>query len=679
MADSKTGQKGRFFSSLFLVSVSVLVCFSAAGGHFGTHLPFGAQPRRLAVFFAAFIISEVLGARGDRSGKTRPIETESWTFLFAMLLLAPSVFLIVAVGGVRTLVEIVRKKHTATAVFSGLSMVSSLGVGAIVLELFGLAQGLATISIFRHMDILGLIVAAGAIALMSGALRSVFWSSNRGSSLLLGLRREATETVLADSILLLLGVLVVALALEGWVFLPIAVGVAVAVQRGTQRSLESNRARSIDSLTNLPNRVWFESQIEAYVEEAIRRNLKFAVLLIDLDGFSEINDKLGVSVGDATLRAAGGRLEATKRPSDIVARLGGDEFGFLAFDIKSQHDIEAVAKRLRRKLNEPLDVIGCPVAVSGTIGVAIYPDHASSANELIRRSDVALFRAKRSRLGVVVYEGHREKFQAGRFSLLADLREAIGTEQLFLVYQPKVDLATNRVNGVEALLRWNHPKIGVIAPGEFMPLAEQTELMGPLTAWVLETALKQCAKWHLGGIKVGVAINGSAKNLHDLSFPAIVARALTIAGVAPEWLEIEITESTVMADPTRSKLVLEQLRDLGVAVSVDDFGSGYSSFTYLKNLPISTVKIDSSFVTSMNDDASGHAIVRAIIDLAKNLRLTTVAEGVETEDVLDSLRLLGCSMAQGYFILKPAGADEITRWLALESLRPSVRSDYFLI
>ncbi len=669
MSEPRNSQRHGFIFSATVFSALVLLGFAALDRHWATSALLSLTPLRFVIFFLAFVASEALGAWSDRSDGLRPIDTESWTFLFAMLLLAPSTLLLVVVGALRTAVELAKRKQMVTAWYSGLSVSVSLAVGATVLHLFGIYRGFAVTGTFERMDVLGLIVAAEATALTSGALRSVYWSHARGSSLVLGLRRDATETLAADSVLLLLGVLVVALDLEGWVFMPIAVAVALAVQLGAKHALESNRARSLDPLTNLANRASFERQIEAYVQEGIRRNFKFAVLLIDLDGFSAINDKLGANAGDATLRAVAGRLEASKRPSDLVARLGGDEFGFLAFDVKSVSDIEAIARRLRHKLSEPLDVVGCPVVVSGTMGVAIFPEHGSSDTDLIRRADVALFRAKQSRAGIVIYQGDHEKFQAGRFSLLADLRRAIGTDQLYLVYQPKVDLASNRVNGLEALLRWNHPKLGLIGPADFMPLAEQTELMRPLTSWVLETALTQCSRWHRGGIKVGVAVNSSAKNLHDLDFPDTVARALRISGVAPSWLEIEITESSVMADPTRSKLILEQLRELGVAVSVDDFGSGYSSFSYLKNLPISTVKIDSSFVTSMNDDLNGRAIVRAIIDLARSLRLTTVAEGVETEDVLDSLRLMGCSMAQGYFILKPALAEDVTRWLQRNEIK----------
>ena len=668
MAEARKSNHHGFYVKATAVSIAVLLGFASLDRHWTLGSLISLQPLRFVLLFLAFLASEALGAWSDRSDRLRLIDTESWTFLFALLLLAPSTLLIVVVGAIRTSIELAKRKEYATAWYSGLSIAMSLAVGATVLHAFGIFQGFAAAGALGRTNVMGLVVAAEATALTSGVLRSVYWSNTRGSSLLLGIRNEATETLLVDSVLLLLGVLVVALGLEGWVFMPIAIVVALAIQMGAMHALESNRARSLDPLTNLANRANFERQIEVYIQEAIRRDVKFAVFLIDLDGFGEINDKLGVNVGDATLRAAAGRLEVSKRPSDLVARLGGDEFAFLAYDVESPGDIEAIAQRLRRKLSEPLDVVGCPVVISGTVGVAVFPEHGSNANDLMRRSDVALFRAKQSRAGVVTYLGDREKFQAGRFSLLADLREAIGTEQLYLVYQPKVDLVTNRVDGLEALLRWDHPKLGLIAPGEFMPLAEQTELMRPLTTWVLESALTQCSRWHRGGIKVGVAINGSAKNFHDLDFPETVARALRISGVEARWLEIEITESTVMADPTRSKLILEQLRDLGVSVSVDDFGSGYSSFSYLKNLPITTVKIDSSFVTSMNDDVNGMAIVRAIIDLARNLRLTTVAEGVETQEVLDSLRVMGCSMAQGYYILKPALAHDVTRWLRLDAL-----------
>lgn len=662
---------------LVLLAVASMGSFAVLDARSSLHPFYFHHENQMLVVLAFLICSEIIGSWKIKIDRTRPTEIVSWSLIFAIVLLEENFVVLILVGLIRIVFEIIRKKAAATALFSGLSIIISFSFGAILLHIFGITQGLDSARVFAHVYLLGLVVAAETIAIISGGLRALYWSNIRGSSLLLGLRREATETIGTDSILLLLGVLVAAVVLEGWPLVPIASAVALSVQIGAQRTLDSNRSRSLDVLTNLPNRATFERQIDIYIQEALRRNTKFALLLVDLDGFSEINDKLGLAVGDATLRAVGGRLERTKRPSDLVARLGGDEFGFLAFDIQAVMDIDTIAKRLRSRLSVPLDVSGCPVAVSGTIGVAVYPDHATTAHELLRRSDVALFRAKQSKLGVVVYEGDRERFQAGRFSLLADLREAIGSNQLYLVYQPKIDLATNVVSGFEALLRWNHPKLGLISPGEFMPLAEQTELMGPLTAWVLETALHQCAQWHLAGLRVGVAINGSAKNFHDFGFPGTVERLLRKSKLDSCWLEIEITESTVMADPTRSKLILQQLRNLGVSVSVDDFGSGYSSFSYLKKLPISTIKIDSSFVTSMNDDESGRAIVRAIIDLARNLRLKTVAEGVETQDVLESLRSLGCTMAQGYYILKPAIADDVTKWMRLDEANRRAVSDFF--
>ncbi|MDA8101756.1 MAG: bifunctional diguanylate cyclase/phosphodiesterase [Nitrospiraceae bacterium] len=625
-----------------------------------------------ALLFAALVLSEVVGALAERAERVRPLEAESWAFAFALLIYAPSAALLLLAALVRVAIALVRRRPGAAALMSGASTLVTMAAGLGVLAAFGAGAGLAGGSPSGG-SVAGQVAAALAMALVAGLLRALWWSYARGVSVRFALGPEAAEVFGAEVVLLLLGVLVLALVERSGVFAPVAVAVALAVQYGAKRALEGSRLRSVDALTNLANRTTFEKGVEAFVAEAERRGGGFAVYLIDLDGFGEINATLGTTVGDLALKAMAGRLEGGLRPTDLLGRVGGDEFAIAAYRVESRDEVEALAARLRQQIARPLEVGGCPVALTGSIGVALFPDHGTNAAELIAHSDVALFGAKRRRQGVSTYQGEAERFNTGRFSLLADLRQAIGTSQLYLVYQPKVDLASDRVAGVEALLRWNHPRLGLVGPAEFMPLAEQTELMGPLTAWVVREALAQCARWHSGGIKVGVAVNTSAKNLHDLEFPGMVARELGLAGVEPGWLEMEITESTVMADPTRSRLVIEQLRGMGVAVSVDDFGAGYSSFTYLQQLPISSVKIDSSFVTTMAGDANGRAIVRAIIDLAKDLSIGTVAEGVETEEVMEALRTLGCSMAQGYYIHRPAAAADMTHWLAGGTI-PAARS-----
>ncbi len=625
-----------------------------------------------ALLFVALVLSEIVGALAERSERVRPLEAESWAFAFALLIYAPSAALLLLAALVRVAIALVRRRPGAAALMSGASTLVTMAAGLGVLAAFGAGAGLAGGSPSGG-SVAGQVAAALAMALVAGLLRALWWSYARGVSVRFALGPEAAEVFGAEVVLLLLGVLVLALVERSGVFAPVAVAVALAVQYGAKRALEGSRLRSVDALTNLANRASFEKGVDAFVAEAERRGGGFAVYLIDLDGFGEINATLGTTVGDLALKAMAGRLEGGLRPTDLLGRVGGDEFAIAAYRVESREEVEALAARLRQQIARPLEVGGCPVALTGSIGVALFPDHGTSAAELIAHSDVALFGAKRRRQGVSTYQGEGERFNTGRFSLLADLRQAIGTSQLYLVYQPKIDLASDRVAGVEALLRWNHPRLGLVGPAEFMPLAEQTELMGPLTAWVVREALAQCARWHAGGIKVGVAVNTSAKNLHDLEFPGLVARELELAGVEAGWLEMEITESTVMADPTRSRLVIEQLRGMGVAVSVDDFGAGYSSFTYLQQLPISSVKIDSSFVTTMAGDANGRAIVRAIIDLAKDLSIGTVAEGVETEEVMEALRVLGCSMAQGYYIHRPATAADMTHWLAGGAI-PAARS-----
>ncbi|CAG4924738.1 bifunctional diguanylate cyclase/phosphodiesterase [Acidithrix sp. C25] len=666
MIDSRSWHKGRFSIVISIVALT-LFCLDIvlSGGNLFASA-FSVHMVRTTTLFGLYLATESFSVLRRSDNKQRPSEVYSWTFLFALILVNPSPLFVMGIAIAKVFIELIARRSVGTAIFSGASLMISLSFGELILRVFRVIPEAVPSLALDRVDLFTVVFAGLFIAVFHGVLRSIYWSNSRDSSWILGLRSETFDTTVYDLVLIMLGVLVTTFVLSGLESLPLAGVIGFAISIGASLSIEAKRSRGLDSLTNLPNRWAFERQIERYVLEASRRHGRFGVLLIDLDDFGELNDKLGSAAGDATLRAMAGRLDGTKRPSDLVSRLSDDTFGFLAFEIKSDGDIKAVAERLRALISLDLDVDGFPVVLRGTIGAAIFPDHAGTAFELLRMADVALYRAKQSNSGVGIYAGNGERFNGGRFSLLADLSAAIGSDQLHLVYQPKVDLATDRVTGVEALLRWDHPKLGSISPSQFMPFAEQTELMIPLTKWVLESALDQCSRWHAAGLRIGVSVNGSARNLHDFEFPAVVDSALRRFGVSPQWLEIEITESSVMADPGRSKAILENLRNLGVAVSVDDFGTGYSSFTYLKNLPISSVKIDSSFVTSMNVDESGHAIVRAIIDLARNLSLTTVAEGVETFDVMDSLRGLGCSMAQGFYISKPAIASEITSWIALD-------------
>jgi diguanylate cyclase (GGDEF)-like protein len=410
-----------------------------------------------------------------------------------------------------------------------------------------------------------------------------------------------------------------------------------------------------DALTGLPNRTLLHRR----AERDLRGDDPAAMLLIDLDRFKEVNDTLGHDYGDALLVEVAERLSAALRRGDTLARFGGDEFAVLVAGAPDRAAVIELAGRLQEALRRPFALRGVAVELEASIGVALYPEHGTTAGRLLQRADVAMYEAKRGGHGIVTYTAERDPYSEDRLGLLAELRRAIERDELVLHYQPKVSLRTGELTGVEALVRWQHPIRGLLGPDEFVPLAERTGAAADLTRWVVDHALAQCAAWREDGIDLPVAVNLAAANIVDITLPDAIGALLERYGVSAERLECEISEHTVMADPVRATAVLGGLRELGVGLSLDDFGTGHSSLSYLKRLPLDEVKIDRSFVAGMADDDNDAVIVRSTIDLARNLGLRVVAEGVETAEVMDALRELRCDVAQGYHISRPLPAGEL--------------------
>jgi diguanylate cyclase (GGDEF)-like protein len=433
--------------------------------------------------------------------------------------------------------------------------------------------------------------------------------------------------------------------------------VAVASRRLRHQALH-------DHLTDLPNRVLLYERMEDAIAAAERSGGVTALLLLDLDRFKEVNDTLGHHQGDRLLEEVADRLRSTVRRGDTLARLGGDEFAVLLTDVPNRSVAAELAGRLRDALARPFSLNGVVAVLDASIGIALCPDHGTDVHELVQRADVAMYDAKRSRTNIETYSEDRDPYSEERLQLLGELREAIRAGQLVLHYQPKIGVESDAVIGVEALVRWEHPERGLLPPSEFVPLAERTGAIGDLTRWVLDNALAQQRAWREAGFDLAMAVNLAAPNIVDESLPGLVADLLARHGVPGNRLECEISEHTVMADPHRAITVLEALRALGVRLSLDDFGTGHSSLAYLKRLPLDEVKIDRSFVIGMADDADDAAIVRSTIDLARNLGLDVVAEGVETEEVLRDLAALECDVAQGFFLSRPLPAAELDGWLA---------------
>jgi diguanylate cyclase (GGDEF)-like protein/PAS domain S-box-containing protein len=430
------------------------------------------------------------------------------------------------------------------------------------------------------------------------------------------------------------------------------------------REAERNHHQALhDALTGLANRRLFRDRIGNGIHLASRHSQRAAVMMMDLDRFKEINDSLGHEAGDALLKELGERLLHAVRVSDTVARLGGDEFGILLTGRCEKDEIVTLIHRIRDAVEEPVLLHELPVSMEASIGVAFYPDDGEDVDTLLRHADVAMYAAKRGNTTYAFYDKVTDAHNPSRLTLVGELRRALDRRELVLHYQPKALLATGEVASAEALLRWQHPLRGLVQPDEFIPAAQETSLIKPLTLYVIEEALAQCRGWREAGIELSVAVNLSMRNLLDVAFPDQVERLLRRSGIPPSALEMEITESTMLADPARVRAVLEQLSAIGIRLAIDDFGTGYSSLSYIKRLPIDEIKIDRSFVTNMVDDEDDAAIVRSTIDLGKNLGLDVVAEGVETREIWERLSNLGCTIAQGNFLSRPVPAGDLERWL----------------
>jgi diguanylate cyclase (GGDEF)-like protein len=444
--------------------------------------------------------------------------------------------------------------------------------------------------------------------------------------------------------------------------------VASASGRLRRQARENDRLARYDSLTGLPNRTLFREHVAQALAARMDRPPassagKLAVMLLDLDAFKQINDTLGHGAGDAVLGEVAARLRAQLDPGVLLARLGSDEYAILTPRIEGVDEALAIAAAAQTALQAPVTVAGVALNVEVSIGVALAPDHAKAADELLQRADVALDRARVRRGRVEVYASEHDHSGAERLALLGEVRPALERGEFTLFYQPQIALRTGRVTGVEALLRWHHPRQGMIPPLRFISLIEQTALVGPLTLHVIDLALRQSTSWRQAGLQLGMSVNLSARNLHDPELPGQIAVALERHAVPAAALTLEVTESAAMADPATAVGVLDALRALGVGVSIDDFGSGNASIAYLAKLPVGELKIDRSFVTPMCESTRDEAIVRTTIDLARHLGLHVVAEGIETPDVCERLAEMGCDTGQGYLISRPASAQELTPWL----------------
>ena len=653
---------GRYMTAVTLVGLPVWVwtCLDLV------HTVVQLDVTLLAVLVAGLVVGELMPISISRQGRSSDEVTISTTFALALLIVAPLGVVVLAQSIPLVLDDVRRGKHWSR-------------------PLFNLAQYTLTFSAARATYCLltgqDLLVPAGMQredllpAFVAGA---VFFAVNHGSvgtAVALWAQERVLPHLLEDirfqlstgGLLVLLSPLVVvsssfSLALVPVLLLPIA-----AVRRSAQLASAREHDALHDVLTGLPNRARLHVELRRALGECQRSGTGLVVVLADLDHFKEINDTLGHHVGDLLITDVARRLTAAAGEDVLVARLGGDEFAVLAAPPGPAADVRAAAMELVARLSwamrEPVTLAGVRLDVQASFGIALAPEHGLDIEELIARADVAMYAAKEDRGTWATYDPDLDEHTPQRLAMLAELRDGLGRGELVLHYQPKCEARSGEVVGVEALVRWQHPTRGLLMPDEFIPGAEGTGIIAALTLTVLDTALRDAALLAAQGQRLGVAVNLSVRHLTDLELPRQVAAALARHGVPAELLTLEVTESTIMNDPSRAVTVLGRLRTLGVRIAVDDYGTGYSSLAYLKRLAIDELKIDKSFVTGMLDDENDAVIVRSTIELGHNLGLQLVAEGVEDAATWQLLLPLGCDVLQGYCISAPLPLPALVAWL----------------
>jgi diguanylate cyclase (GGDEF)-like protein len=675
MVDAR--EQGRGLFSAFTLYVATV---TAAGLIFTLDRVRHLQPADLRQMGPAFLMAAALLVAGE----LRPLFTPgskdqngvptSTTFVFA-LLLHWGLGVAILLQAVATVVaDRTNRKAWWRTGFNVAQYSLSYGAASLVLAAMGRTGTPAAPMAITGNDLPAIALAGLAFFVCNNLFVSQAVAFHGNDRLVRVIRDDLAYQGLTTGALLALSPVVVVVLERSVGLVPLLLLPLFAVYKNASASLEREHEALHDPLTGLPNRRLLLTQVVDAIADADRDDRSMVGLFVlDLDRFKDVNDTLGHHAGDELLAHVGERLASVLRPEDTVARLGGDEFGVLLPAVRDRAAAEEVAERIRMALTQPFALHDVSLDLEASIGIALYPAHAGDADALMQRADVAMYHAKETRSGIETYDSARDPHSTQRLSLFGQLRRAIEDDELVLHYQPKVDLETGRVSGVEALVRWQHPERGLLAPDTFVPLAEQTGLMKSLTTNVLEQALRQTAAWADEGLSVRMAVNVSARDLHDDAFCDRVSDALNRTGVPASMLELELTERVVMADPARAMENLTALSRLGVRLSLDDFGTGYSSLAYLRRLPVTEIKIDKSFVLRMDVDDEDATIVRSTIDLAHGLGLRVIAEGVETAETWQRLSDLGCDAAQGYFLSRPHPADVVTDWLTARDTVPAMR------
>jgi diguanylate cyclase (GGDEF)-like protein len=645
--------------SVSLAGGALVVVLVAEGGR----LPLGDW--RFWLFAALVLASEALPIDIPHRGGFDRV-TSSTAFGFAALLIFGLFPAVVLYAVVSLIVDIAWRKPPLTAVFNAAQYaLATAAAGAVMLAL-GVSLPIDSVSGVLPVVLAGTVAFFLVNHVLPGIAVALLIGERPGAYLVTDLGFQ----VMTLGFVLAIAPIVVASAEASMVLVPMCVLPVLAVYAGARQATRDAHRATHDALTDLPNRLLLRQRVERAVERAVGTR-SVALMIVDLDDFKAVNDTLGHAYGDRLLQAVGRRMADALGPDDMLARLGGDEFAVLAETPMSLGEGRALAERIVAALEHPFDLDGILLDVRASVGLARFPDHGDTVDELLRRADVALYCAKASQQTVEVYAAALDHYTVDRLLLAGQLRRGIEDGEIVLEYQPKFPLDGGAPQGVEALARWAHPTLGQVGPDGFIPLAEHTGLMAALTEVVLGQAIAQCARWGRSGRALRVSVNLSPRSLLDRDLPKLIGSLLEAHRVDAHRLQLEITESRPVPAGRVARTVLEELRTMGVGVAIDDFGTGFSSLVQLQALPVDEIKIDRSFVANMEHRPNDAAIVRSTIDLARNLGLVVTAEGVESERVRAELEEMGCEMAQGYHLCRPLPADACVR--VIDAHRPRLR------
>jgi diguanylate cyclase (GGDEF)-like protein len=587
--------------------------------------------------------------------------TPGWAFAYALLLLGSPAAAVGVMVLTNCYVDLKHHKGALKIIFNAAQIAAALSAGGLILHGFGVHGGITSDGHIPIAGGLGIVLGGMAVFIFNGLLTATVIGLHQGVGFLRTMRAGFALSMTADGALLALAPVFVIAIEYSIVMLPLLGVTTFLVYHSAKNALRSEHEATHDPLTHLLNRRAFDQYITSSLGTLTEAEEGVAVLVMDLDRFKDINDRLGHQIGDRLLVSFAEQLERVLPPMSRACRLGGDEFAALVPSIRSEGQLRAVVARLHEQLSEQHNLDGFPLTVAVSMGVSIAPDHGLTGEQLIAAADVAMYRAKRFDSGVEFGCRVTEAQDHGRVGLLHDLSDAIANHEIHAHYQPQIDLTTGDVTGVEALMRWTHPTYGPISPSDFIGVAEQTDLIGPITEVMFRTAMTDLLT--LGDAMPSLAVNVAPRSLLDRQFASRILGVVEELGFPPELLEIEITERAIVTGSERTTLTLGQFRDAGISISIDDFGTGYSSFRILRELRADRLKVDRQFTSQIMNSDSDELIVVKVIELAHGLGLDVVAEGVESTEVWNRLCALDCDIVQGYAIARPMPIDSLTRWL----------------